>query len=136
MIPAAVIDEIRARIDPVEIIGRRVELKKSGNSFSASCPFHADRTPSFRVFPDSKRFKCFGCGARGDVFEFLRRIEGKGFPDAVRELAAEVGVPVAPDPSVPRGATLESATRWRIQARRRGRVRWLCARGHENRLPG
>ena len=105
MIPAAVIDEIRARIDPVEIIGRRVELKKSGNSFSASCPFHADRTPSFRVFPDSKRFKCFGCGARGDVFEFLRRIEGKGFPDAVRELAAEVGVPVAPDPSVPRGAS-------------------------------
>jgi DNA primase len=105
VIPAAVIDEIRARIDPVEVIGRRVELKKSGNSFSASCPFHPDRTPSFRVFPDSKRFKCFGCGARGDVFEFLRRFEGKGFPDAVRELAAEVGLPVAPDPSVPRGAS-------------------------------
>ena len=80
VIPASVIDEIRARIDPVEVIGRRVELKKSGTSFSASCPFHADRTPSFRVFPDSKRFKCFGCGARGDVFEFLRRFEGKGFP--------------------------------------------------------
>jgi DNA primase len=108
VIPAAVIDEIRARIDPVEIIGRRVELKKSGNSFSASCPFHPDRTPSFRVFPDSKRFKCFGCGARGDVFEFLRRFEGKGFPDAVRELASEVGVPVAPDPSVPRGASAPS----------------------------
>ena len=97
MIPASVIDEIRARIDPVEVIGRRVELKKSGTSFSASCPFHSDRTPSFRVFPDSKRFKCFGCGVRGDVFEFLRRFEGKGFPDAVRELAIEVGVPVAPD---------------------------------------
>src|SRR5512137_2708372 len=95
MIPAAVIDEIRARVDPVEIIGRRVELKKGGNSFSAACPFHSDRTPSFRVFPDSKRFKCFGCGVRGDVFEFLRRFEGKGFPDAVRELAAEVGVPIA-----------------------------------------
>ena len=95
MIPASVIDEIRSRINPVEVIGRRVELKKSGTSFSASCPFHSDRTPSFRVFPDSKRFKCFGCGVRGDVFEFLRRFEGKGFPDAVRELAAEVGVSVA-----------------------------------------
>lgn len=99
MIPSAVIDEIRARIDPVEVIGRRVELKKSGASFSACCPFHADRTPSFRVFPDSKRFKCFGCGVRGDVFEFLRRFEGKAFPAAVRELAAEVGVPVAPEPA-------------------------------------
>jgi DNA primase len=99
MIPSAVIDEIRARIDPVEVIGRRVELKRSGSSFAASCPFHADRTPSFRVFPDSKRFKCFGCGARGDVFEFLRRFEGKAFPAAVRELAAEVGVPVAPEPA-------------------------------------
>jgi len=104
MIPASVIDEIRARIDPVEVIGRRVELKKSGTSFSASCPFHADRTPSFRVFPDSKRFKCFGCNARGDVFEFLRRFEGKGFPDAVRELAVEVGVQVAPDPGSTRSA--------------------------------
>ena len=73
MIPASVIEEIRARIDPVEVIGRRIELKKCGTSFSASCPFHSDRTPSFRVFPDSKRFKCFGCGVRGDVFEFLRR---------------------------------------------------------------
>ncbi len=99
MIPAAIIEEIRARIDPVEVIGRRVELRKTGASFSASCPFHADRTPSFRVFPDSKRFKCFGCGVRGDVFEFLRRFEGKAFPAAVRELAAEVGVPVSPEPA-------------------------------------
>jgi DNA primase len=97
MIPVSVIEDIRSRIDPVEVIGRRVELKKTGTSFSASCPFHADRTPSFRVFPDSKRFKCFGCNARGDVFEFLRRFEGKGFPDAVRELAVEVGVRIAPD---------------------------------------
>ena len=95
MIPKAVIEEIRSRIDPVEVIGRRVELKKTGNSFAASCPFHADRTPSFRVFPDSKRFKCFGCGARGDVFEFLRRFEGKDFRTVVRELAAEAGVAIA-----------------------------------------
>jgi DNA primase len=97
VIPEAVIEEIRSRVDPVEVIGRRVELRKAGTSFSAPCPFHADRTPSFRVFPDSKRFKCFGCGARGDVFEFLRRFEGKDFRTVVRELASEVGVTVAAD---------------------------------------
>ena len=125
MIPASVIDEIRARIDPVEVIGRRVELKKSGTSFSASCPFHADRTPSFRVFPDSKRFKCFGCGARGDVFEFLHRFEGKGFLDAVRELAVEVGVQIAPDPGAKGvSAGVESATRDLDRACEAAMVHW------------
>ncbi len=95
MIPDSVIQEVRTRIDPVEVIGRRLELRKAGTSFSATCPFHADRTPSFRVYPDSKRFKCFGCGARGDVFEFLRRFEGKDFRTVVQELAAEVGVAVS-----------------------------------------
>lgn len=94
MIPGAVIEELRARIDPVEVIGRRLELRKTGSSFSASCPFHADKTPSFRVYPDSRRFKCFGCGARGDAFEFLQRFEGKDFKTVVRELAAEAGVAV------------------------------------------
>jgi len=92
VIPAPIIEEVRSRIDPVEVIGRRVELRKSGASFSGSCPFHADRTPSFRVYPDSKRFKCFGCGARGDVFEFVRRFDGKDFRTVVQELAAEAGI--------------------------------------------
>ncbi len=96
MIPAEVIEEIRTRVNPIAVIGRRVELRKSGSSFSASCPFHADRTPSFRVYPDSKRFKCFGCGARGDAFEFLQRFEGKDFRTVALELAAEVGV-IIPD---------------------------------------
>lgn len=103
MIPAAVIDELRARIDPVEVIGRRLELRKSGTSFSASCPFHADKTPSFHVYPDSRRFKCFGCGARGDVFAFLQRFEGKDFKTVVRELAADAGVAV--DAGNPNGAS-------------------------------
>ena len=107
MIPEAVIEEIRARLDPVEVIGRRVPLRKSGNSFSASCPFHADRTPSFHVYPDSKRFKCFGCGARGDAFEFLRRFEGKDFRTVVRELAGEVGVAVPEGAGGPRTAPRE-----------------------------
>jgi DNA primase len=95
VIPETVIEEIRARIDPVEVIGRRLELRRTGTSFSARCPFHADRTPSFRVYPDSKRFKCFGCGARGDAFEFLRRLEGKDFRTVVQELAIEAGVTIA-----------------------------------------
>ena len=95
MIPDTVIEEIRTRIDPVEVIGRRLELRKTGTSFSASCPFHSDRTPSFRVYPDSKRFKCFGCGARGDAFEFLQRFEGKDFRTVVQELATEAGVVIA-----------------------------------------
>ncbi len=108
MIPEAVIEEIRSRVDPVEVIGRRVELRKAGTSFAASCPFHADRTPSFRVFPDSKRFKCFGCGARGDVFEFLRRFEGKDFRTVVRELASEVGISVAPEGAASREGAVAS----------------------------
>jgi len=97
VIPAPIIEEVRSRIDPVEVIGRRVELRKTGTSFSGSCPFHADRIPSFRVYPDSKRFKCFGCGARGDVFEFLRRFDGKDFRTVVQELAAEAGIPFPAD---------------------------------------
>jgi DNA primase len=89
-----VIQELRARIDPVEVIGRRLALRKTGTSFSASCPFHADRRPSFRVYPDSRRFKCFGCGARGDAFEFLQRFEGKDFKTVVRELAVEAGIDI------------------------------------------
>ena len=95
MIPAAAIDEIRSRVNPVELIGRRVELRKAGTSFVGSCPFHSEKTPSFHVYPDSRRFKCFGCGARGDVFEFLKRFDGKDFRTVVRELAGEVGVVIA-----------------------------------------
>jgi DNA primase len=102
VIPGAVIEELRARIDPVEVIGRRLELRKTGTSFSASCPFHADKTPSFRVYPDSRRFKCFGCGARGDAFEFLQRFEGKDFKTVIRELAAETGIVL--DDRKPNGA--------------------------------
>ncbi len=116
MIPAQVIEEVRSRIDPVEVIGRRLELRRTGTSFSARCPFHADRTPSLRVYPDSKRFKCFGCGVRGDAFEFLQRFEGKDFRTVVTELAAEVGVAlpnptngVAATPAGPSTKVLEHA---------------------------
>jgi DNA primase len=110
MIPDSVIEEVRARVDPVEVIGKRLELRKAGTSFLATCPFHADRTPSFRVFPDSKRFKCFGCGARGDVFEFVGKFEGKDFRTVVQELAAEVGVAVRDAGGAPK-APVDEGTR-------------------------
>lgn len=109
MIPASVIEDLRTRIDPVEVIGRRLELRKCGTSFSACCPFHADKTPSFRVYPDSKRFKCFGCGARGDAFEFVQRFDGKDFKTVVRELAAETGVAVEQAPKQNGVASLPTA---------------------------
>jgi DNA primase len=94
VIPEAVIDEIRARVDAVAVIGRHVELKRSGRTFKACCPFHGERTPSFHVYPEDKHFKCYGCGEHGDVFKFLQKLQGKEFPEVVRALAQEVGVAI------------------------------------------
>jgi len=89
-----VIDKIRKKADIVELISRYVNLKQSGNSYKGVCPFHEDNDPSLTVDPDKKLWHCFGCGAGGDVFNFLMKIENLSFPDAVRELAGEVGVKV------------------------------------------
>jgi len=94
MIPESVIEDVRARLDVVAVIGRHTKLLKSGSSFVGTCPFHAEKNPSFRVYAEKKRFRCYGCGAHGDVFEFLQKLERKEFPVVVRELALEVGVDV------------------------------------------
>jgi DNA primase len=94
VIPEAVIDEIRERVDVVAVIGRHMELKRSGRTWKGCCVFHGERTPSFHVYPEDKHFKCYGCGAYGDVFGFLQRLEGKEFPEVVRELAREVGIEI------------------------------------------
>ena len=83
-----------ARVDVVAVIGRHVELKKSGRTWKGCCPFHGERTPSFHVYTEDKHYKCYGCGEHGDVFKFLQKLQGKEFPQVVRELAAEVGVEV------------------------------------------
>jgi DNA primase len=112
VISSEVVEEVRRRIDAVEIIGAKVELRKSGTSYVGSCPFHTEKKGSFRVYPDGKRFMCFGCGGRGDVFEFLTRLEGKTFPAVVRELAAKVGVivPLVEESPEERRARGERAT--------------------------
>lgn len=89
------LEDIRSRCDIVEIITPYVALKRSGKSLKGVCPFHAEKTPSFVVNRDTQRWMCFGCGANGDVFSFLMRIEGLTFVEAVEQLAAKTGVDIS-----------------------------------------
>ena len=83
----ALLDEIRAAVDIVDLVGRFVNLKKAGVNWKGLCPFHAEKTPSFMVNPRKGIFHCFGCGVGGDVFGFLMRQDRLSFPEAVRALA-------------------------------------------------
>lgn len=88
-----VIAEIKERLDIVEIVGRYVNLKRSGRTYKALCPFHQERTPSFVVFPHTGTWHCFGaCSEGGDVFSFIMKIEGLNFAEALAMLAREAGV--------------------------------------------
>ena len=97
MIPRETIDEIRARCDIEEIIGHYVTLKRAGSNYSGLCPFHSEKSPSFTVFPASQSFYCFGCGAGGDVFTFIRREENLDYGEAVEFLGKRVGVEIPRD---------------------------------------
>lgn len=90
------IEDVKSRLDIVELVGERVPLKKAGRNFKGLCPFHQERTPSFIVFPDSQSYHCFGCGAGGDAFTFLMQMENLTFPEALRQLARRVGVALRP----------------------------------------
>jgi DNA primase len=93
-IPQDFIDELLARVDIVEVIDRRVPLKKAGRDFTARCPFHDERTPSFTVSPTKQFYHCFGCGANGSAISFLMNFAHLEFRDAVGELATSVGLDV------------------------------------------
>jgi DNA primase len=84
--------EIKSRTDIVSIIGERIELKKAGRNYKATCPFHGEKTPSFMVSPELQIFKCFGCNEAGDVYSFLEKYEGMEFPEALKYLADRVGI--------------------------------------------
>lgn len=91
------IREIHARIDIASFIGSYVSLHKRGNDMVGLCPFHLEKTPSFHVHPDKGFFKCFGCGAGGDVITFVSKLENLSFTDAVRMLAQRAGVELEPE---------------------------------------
>ena len=90
------IREIKARIDIASFIGAHVQLRKRGNDLVGLCPFHNEKTPSFHVHPDKGFFKCFGCGAFGDVIKFSQMQENLTFPEALRTLAQRAGVELEP----------------------------------------
>ena len=85
-------DEIKSRLDLVEIIREYVPLKAVGINFQARCPFHREKTPSFVVSPERQIWKCFGCGKGGDVFSFVMEMEGLNFIESLRQLAPKAGV--------------------------------------------
>src|ERR1700761_8755137 len=90
-------ERIRAASDIVDIIGGYLPLKKNGANFSALCPFHKEKSPSFNVNPHKQIFHCFGCHKGGDVFAFVKEYENIDFPDAVRRLAERAHIPLETD---------------------------------------
>lgn len=94
MTDRALIDEVRARTDLVELVGHYVPLRRQGSNYVARCPFHDEKTPSFSVSPDRGLYFCFGCKASGDAFRFYEQLEGVTFPEALRALAEKAGVEI------------------------------------------
>lgn len=88
------IDALRQQADIVAVIGDYTTLRRAGKSFKGLCPFHTERTPSFTCTPAGNFFHCFGCGASGDIYDFLQRVEGLDFPEAVETLARRTGFPL------------------------------------------
>ena len=99
MIPQHFIDDLIARADIVEVVGRRVQLRKAGREFKACCPFHDEKTPSFTVSPSKGFYHCFGCGAHGTALGFLMEHDHMSFVDAVETLAQMLGIEVPRDES-------------------------------------
>ncbi len=111
MLPRGFPDEVRQQSDIVRIVSDYVSLKKRGQNWIACCPFHSEKTPSFNVHPGKGIYKCFGCSAGGNVFDFVMRVDGLSFPEAVKLVAEKSGVPIPKEVAAPPGS--ERADRWR-----------------------
>ena len=100
-IPQSFIQELLARADVVDIVGRHVQLKKGGANFMGLCPFHGEKSPSFSVSPSKQFYHCFGCGKNGNAIGFLMDHNGMGFIEAVKDLAQQYGLQVPEDERSP-----------------------------------
>jgi DNA primase len=100
-IPQTFIQELLARADVVEIVGRYVQLKKGGANFMGLCPFHGEKSPSFSVSPTKQFYHCFGCGKNGNAIGFLMDHAGMTFIEAVKDLAQQYGMQVPEDEASP-----------------------------------
>src|ERR671913_195950 len=94
LFPQTFLDDLKSQTNIVSLIGDVVSLKKAGAAYKGLCPFHQERTPSFNVNADKGIFKCFGCGAGGDVFKFVELQQKVSFIEAVRYLASRAGMAV------------------------------------------
>ncbi len=109
LIPQGFIDELLNRVDIVDVVERRVPLKRAGKNHTACCPFHQEKTPSFSVQPEKQFFYCFGCGAGGNAIGFVQKFHNVGFVEAVEILARDAGL------DVPRQESRAQATRAKAQ---------------------
>ena len=115
-IPQSFIDDLLDRTDIVDLVDGHVKLKKTGRNYSACCPFHKEKTPSFSVAPDKQFYYCFGCGAGGNAIGFLMQLANLNFPEAVEELASKAGLSVPKDDSTTSKAA-SAASQAKTQAR-------------------
>lgn len=113
-IPQRFLDDLLARVDVVEVVSERVELKKSGRNYSGLCPFHQEKSPSFTVSADKQFYHCFGCGAHGNALRFLMEYDRLPFPEAVEQLAGRLGL------EVPRDGQDDPRAKEREQKRKEG----------------
>ncbi len=107
------IDQIKDRIDVVDLVSEYVKLKKSGSGYMGLCPFHSEKSPSFSVSPIRQSYHCFGCGKGGDIFSFLMEYDNLTFPEAVRQLGERAGVTI-PEDRLSQGAAKQEKQRARF----------------------
>jgi DNA primase len=102
MISEYTISAIKQAINVVEVVSDYIKLKKSGTDYEACCPFHDEKSPSFKVHPVKGIFKCFGCGTSGDAIEFVMKHQQKTYPEALEILAKRYNIPIEEDKPQPK----------------------------------